>query len=245
MTKRILSILLALSMLFSAVLCFAEDLDDDDYDFDDDDDMESFDDSGYEEEDVKADFKSVSTYNITTYREKDFMYKKSDDGQFAILTSYVGEEADIVFPSVVEDNIPVVRIDDGMCSDNPVIEHITIPGSIKEIGNAAFSRCPNLKSVVIEEGLYQIGMCSFGGCPELTEIQLPDSLTKVDNCGFALCSGLTEVTFGSKLTIIGAQAFFGCANLAKITMPGGDQVTIGDRVFEQCPEDIEIIKTDL
>ena len=165
----------------------------------------------------------------------------ADDGKAAILTSYTGEDRDVTFPAEVENGIPVIRIDDGMCSDNPVIVNLRIPGSIKRIGNAAFSRCPNLRSVVIEEGVEIIGMCSFGGCAELVEIQLPDSLTEVDNCVFAFCPELKEVTFGSRMTRIGAQAFYGCENLVRITVPGGSQVTFGDGMFEQCPNEVEII----
>ena len=84
-------------------------------------------------------------------------------------------------------------------------------------------------------------MCSFGGCAELVEIQLPDSLTEVDNCVFAFCPELKEVTFGSRMTRIGAQAFYGCENLVRITVLGGSQVTFGDRMFEQCPNEVEII----
>lgn len=239
MTKRILAILLALCVLFSAALCFAEDpYDEDEKDGDAAEDMQN---SGFEEEDQKIDFKSVSTYNIKTSVMKDFVYKLTDDGKAAILTSYTGDDRDVTFPSEVEDGIPVIRIDDGMCSDNPVIVNLRIPGSIKQIGNAAFSRCPNLRTVVIEEGVENIGMCSFGGCAELVEIQLPDSLTAVDNCVFAFCPELKEVTFGSKLTRIGAQAFYGCENLVRITVPGGEQVVFGDGMFEKCPNEVEII----
>ena len=238
MIRRIITILLALCMVFSAVLCFADEMDDDD-DWDDDDDFESFDEE-YEEEEQKADFKSVSTYNMKTIVMKDFVYKLTDDGKGAILTSYTGEEGDVVFPSEVDNGIPVIAIDDGMCSDNPVIVNIRIPGSIKTIGNAAFSRCPNLKSIVLEEGLIQLGMCCFGGCPELIDVQLPDSLEIVDNFVFAQCKALEEVKFGTKLKSIGMRAFYGCDSLSSITVPGGDGVAFGDQLFAECPNEVEI-----
>lgn len=239
MFRRIFAILLALCVLFSAVLCFADDAEDDDWE-DDDSDMEMFDDE-YEEEEQKNDFKSVSSYNIETIALDDFSYKLNDDGTGAILTSYVGEDAEVVFPSTVNDNIPVIEIDTGMCADNPKIVNVTIPGTIKTIGNNAFARCPKLTTVVIEEGVEKIGMCSFGGCPELIDVRIPDSLVKVDVAGFAFCAALEEITFGTGLEEIGMQAFAGCASLTKITVPGGDQVIIGDRVFDQCPNEVEIV----
>lgn len=236
MFRRIFAILLALCMLLGAVLCFADEPDDEDWG---DDDFETLDD-GFEEDEQKEDFKSVSTYNMKTIQMNDFVYKLTDDGQGAILTSYTGEHGDVSFPSEVEDGIPVIAIDDGMCSDNPVIENIRIPGTIKTIGNAAFSRCPNLKTVIIDEGLIQLGMCCFGGCPELVDIQLPDSLEIVDNFVFAQCWALEEVKFGTKLKSIGMRAFYGCQSLSKITVPGGDGVTFGDQMFEECPNEVEI-----
>ena len=226
MLKRFIAAVLALGMLFCIPLSFADDIDDDD--------------SGlvsFEEEGQKDAFKTVSTYNIKTETIDDFNYKMNSDGSGAILTSYVGEKADVVFPSTVG-NIPVIEIDNGMCQDNPVLKSIRIPGTIRRIGNAAFSRCPNLKSIVIEEGVEEIGMCSFGGCPELTDVQLPDSLIKVDNAGFAWCAALEEVAFGTSLESIGAQTFSGCASLVRIVIPGGDRVAIPENVFDH---EVEIV----
>ncbi len=239
MFRRILAILLALCVLFGAVLCFADEWDDDD-DWDDDD-LESFDDE-YETEEQQSDFKSVSTYNIATIAMDDFSYKLNEDGTGAILTSYIGEDSEVVFPSSVNDDIPVIEIDTGMCADNPKLVNITIPGSIKKIGNNAFARCPKLKTVVLEEGVENIGMCSFGGCPELTDVRIPDSLIKVDVAGFAYCAALEEIAFGSGLQEIQMQAFAGCASLTKVTVPGENNVVLGDRIFDQCPNEPEIIQ---
>lgn len=236
MAKRITAILLALCLLCSAVLCFAEDLDDED-----DSGFVSLDDDGFDDEEQKTDFKSVSTYNVKTSRQNDFVYRLTDDGKAAILTSYTGENSDVVFPAEVENRIPVIAIDTGMCQNNPVIVNVRIPGSVRTIGNVAFSSCPNLKSVTLEEGLLQIGMCCFGGCPELTDIKLPDSLEIVDNFVFAKCAALEEVVFGTRLKSIGMKAFFGCENLVRITVPGGDGVAMGDEMFLECPNEVEIV----
>ncbi|RBI34055.1 leucine-rich repeat domain-containing protein, partial [Metamycoplasma hominis] len=41
------------------------------------------------------------------------------------------------------------------------MESITIPGSVKEIGESAFSGCENLKEVILNEGLERIGDYAF------------------------------------------------------------------------------------
>ena len=241
MTKRIFAVLLALCVLFSAVICFADDIDDEDWDDDEDFGDVELDDGGYEEEEQKVDFKTVSTYGIKTLEMDDFSYKLNDEGTGAVLTSYKGEATEVVFPSAVDENLPVIAIDTGMCQSNPVIKSVQIPGSIQTIGNNAFAMCPNLETVMIEEGLLQLGLCCFGGCPELIEIQLPDSLELVEDFAFARCAKLKEVVFGTKLKSIGKQAFLGCLELSKIVLPGGDGVTIGDQAFVQCSDDFKIV----
>ena len=242
MFRRIISILLALCMLFSAVLCFADEIYDDDDDWGDDDDTGDVEfDDGYEEEEQKVDFKTVSTYGIKTLDMDDFSYKLTDDGTGAVLTSYKGEASEVTFPAAVDNDIPVIAIDTGMCQSNPVIVSIEIPGSIQSIGNNAFAMCPNLKSVVIGEGLIELGLCCFGGCAELESIQLPDSLETVNDFVFARCAKLQEVVFGSKLQSIGKQAFLGCIELSRVVLPGGDGVSIGEQAFIQCADDFEIV----
>ena len=86
----------------------------------------------------------------------------------------------------------------------------------------------------------KIGMCCFGGCPELRDVRLPDSLEIVDNFVFARCPALEEVSFGTKLKSIGMQAFLGCTSLSRITVPGGETVTMGENMFQECPNEVEI-----
>ena len=62
----------------------------------------------------------------------------------------------------------------------------------------------------------------------------------MDNFVFAQCIALEEVVFGTELQSIGIQAFKGCLNLRKVTIPGGDNVSFGDGVFEGCPDEVEI-----
>ena len=230
MIRRIFAILLALCLLFSAVLSFADEFDDEDWD---DDEFLEDDDSGFEEEEDKVDFRTIGGYGIETVAVGDFNFRTLEDGSGLVVTSYTGTEPDVVIPDSVED-APVVEIDTAFCVCNPIIQTLTIPGSVKTVGTNAFAQCQNLKSVVIDEGVLTIGMCSFGGCLELESIQLPESLEVVSDFAFAKCILLHEITFGTELQSIGKQAFFQCEELSKACIPGGDAVTIGDQAFEGC-----------
>ena len=242
MKKRVFAILLALCVLFGAVVCcadeFADDWDElDSLDDEDDSVMEEFD-----EEEDQVDFRTLS-YGIKTDRYHGFGYKLNDDGTGLILTCYEGYEEDVggnvVFPAEIE-GIPVVEICIGMCDSNPLLVNIEIPGSIELIGNNAFGHCENLKSVKIGEGTLEIGTCAFGACLELETVELPDSLHTVGPVAFGNDQKLKEVVFGNQLKSIGKQAFFGCSALTRVVIPGKDDVVISEDSFEGVSENCTI-----
>lgn len=59
------------------------------------------------------------------------------------------------------------------------IRSITIPGTVKRIGENAFSACCKLTSVQMLEGVNNIEEDAFAGCEKLTSITFPSSLTKI------------------------------------------------------------------
>ena len=232
LNKRILAFLLALVMLFCASLAFAED--DDDEWFDDDD--------GFDEEEDKRNLDTVSGYDTgESFEDGDFFYPLTEDGKGAVLVKYSHNQSELVFPSTVGDNIPVVGIAIGLCACDPIVESIVIPGTVKTIPNRAFATCPNLKTIVLEEGVNKLDMCCFGGCENLESIQFPDSLEEVGNFAFAVCPKVKEIVFGTQLKTIGDQAFFQCEELSKVVIPGGDAVAIGSMAFDMCSENLQIV----
>ena len=238
MLKRFLALLLALCVLLCAAAAFADNPDDDDWDEEDfcDDEI----DEGFDEEEDRLDFRTMSGYNIDTFECGDFRYQMTDDGNGAILVSYYGTDDEVVFPDTIDD-IPVVAIDTAMCVHNSFIRQLHIPGSVQIIGPNAFAQCPNLESVEIQEGLKTLDKCCFGGCPNLKEILLPDSLEIIDDFVFANCPKLQEISFGYNLQSIGRQAFLKCASLSRVTIPGGEAVRIGEEAFGECADDLRII----
>ena len=114
---------------------------------------------------------------------------------------------------------------------DPLLTDITIPASVKSIGDSvsptstvhvsfgAFSES-GLRSVHFAENssLEYIGPLAFC-CEHLTSISLPASVKKIDFYGF-IYSGLTSVTFApdSQLNEIGFQAFDG-TKITSFTIP--------------------------
>lgn len=62
---------------------------------------------------------------------------------------------------------PVIAIHYGMQDCNKITS-ITIPNTVKEIGNGAFFRCTSLNNVVIPNGVISIGGSAFYNCTSLT-----------------------------------------------------------------------------
>ena len=113
------------------------------------------------------------------------------------------------------------------------LDSITIPDSVKIIGDEAFSGCTGLKSVTIGNGVTDIGDYAFGDCTSLKSVTIGSSVTDIGDYAFRDCSGLTNVTIPESVTDIGDYAFLGCKGLTSITIP--ESVTsIGSSTFGGC-----------
>jgi uncharacterized repeat protein (TIGR02543 family) len=71
---------------------------------------------------------------------------------------------------------------------------ITIPDSVKSIGECAFCYCFGLISITIPNSVTSIGVSAFAETG-LTSIIIPNSVTIIENTAFQDCANLTSVTF--------------------------------------------------
>jgi hypothetical protein len=69
---------------------------------------------------------------------------------------------------------------------------ITIPNSVKKIGNSAFYYCSSLANVKLGDGVETIGSYAFYAC------------------------GIVSITFGNKINSIGGSAFESCSKLTQV-----------------------------
>ena len=70
---------------------------------------------------------------------------------------------------------------------------ITIPSSVKSIGDCAFEFCSRLTSINIPSSVKSIGKAAFGRCYSLTSITIPNSVTSIGEGAFSLCGSLTQI----------------------------------------------------
>ena len=84
----------------------------------------------------------------------------------------------------------VTSIGSNAFTNIPIVS-ITIPSSVKQIGEDAFARNKNLKHISIEPGLSSIGDECFLGCENLTSITLPSSISQIGFWAFNNCRKLS------------------------------------------------------
>ena len=99
------------------------------------------------------------------------------------------------------------------------ITSISLPGSIRRIGDLAFGGCTNLQKVVVQEGAFEIGSQCFSGCSRLESIELPSSITNIGAYAFGSCSNLARIAIPSGLTEISDNCFQGCKSLSEVLLP--------------------------
>ncbi|MDE6041782.1 MAG: leucine-rich repeat domain-containing protein, partial [Muribaculaceae bacterium] len=114
--------------------------------------------------------------------------------------------------------------------DNTGITSITVPGSVKNIGESAFRGCSQLTNINIGRGVTNIDANVFEGCTSLTEVILPSTLTSLGENAFT-GSSVTKVLLPSSVA-------------AKITLPDSIEVVEYPRVVEPVIENGYVYGTD-
>lgn len=87
------------------------------------------------------------------------------------------------------------------------LKTVTVPNSLKVIGQNAFSSCRGLENFYFPDGLERIGDGAFFGCHSLESIWLPDSLYYLGDSAFEGCSNLKDARLPEDLPYLGRLAF--------------------------------------
>ncbi len=113
------------------------------------------------------------------------------------------------------------------------LKEVTIPGTVKTIGNEAFRECDALTKVTLEEGIETIGNHVFTLCKQLSTVTLPNTLTTIGEDAFNTCTSLTSIVIPESVTTILRAAFCWCENLEQVEIKGPIAV-INDQTFIGC-----------
>ena len=137
-----------------------------------------------------------------------------DDGSVYI-TGYTGNKTTVEIPSMIN-SLSVVGIDDFAFYGNQVMFNVSIPASVKTIGDSAF-RGSRIATVTFTGGLVSLGSHAFADCRELASLKLPASLAEAGSYAFSNCSSLMgDIVLN--IPVISEGMFSGCNYLGKIIL---------------------------
>lgn len=172
-------------------------------------------------------------------------------GEFALLVTSAGSGLKIA-------EIPegVWKIDKNAFKDCCELEQVTLPRSLKAIGDWAFDGCENIKRVIYLGSLKEWCEIDFEGYysnptqygeaelyingEEVKEISIPDEITEIGDYAFA-GTKITSVQLNN-VNKIGSFAFAYCEDLRSIDLSIVSE--IGSNAFTICKNLSQIGKTD-
>lgn len=99
--------------------------------------------------------------------------------------------------------------------------NLVIPEGVTKIEDASFQSCTGLQSLTLPSTLIEIENNAFSYCDGLKgELTLPNLLTSIEFNAFGGCTGFTSLTIGQNINYIGYGSFFGCSGLTgKVIFP--------------------------
>jgi hypothetical protein len=147
----------------------------------------------------------------------DFVYAITDNG--AVLLSCQSTDAKVTVPEEIDGN-RIVKIYP-TCFSACQASEIILPESIDEIREMAFYGCPNLTSISIPASVKTIGNNAFDKCSVLSTVEIKGAET-MGELVFCDCKALKKLTLSGELKEWNDdEPFVDCPNLEEITVTDG------------------------
>ena len=179
-------------------------------------------DANYLADEHKVDFIPLSNKN----------YKVSFKSSKLVIKKYIGNSANIVIPSKIDD-IAVEDIEKDCFVGNSIISTVAVPDEISS--ELSFKKCRNLKNVKLSNNIMKISNNMFLDCSSLSEVDIPKKVTEIGDNAFESCSSLTKINIPDGVESIYGYAFYNCKKLRSITIP--ESVTyFGAYAFAGCDQ---------
>lgn len=160
-----------------------------------------------------------------------FDFGANGDGTYAV-RCLVNNMKSIVVPDKYNGR-PVTKISNNAFSNSKELREISIPASIKIIGDEAFKGCDELTRVELPVGLEEIGKNAFDSCWVLQSILIPNTVKFIGAGAFKSCWELGNVQLPGNLTEIADELFYRCEKINEVRIPE-NVISIGERAFEYC-----------
>ena len=139
--------------------------------------------------------------------------------KYAAFKALVGDSLTEVTAEML-DGITVIRINS--FSNCKSLLSVTIPNSVRSIGNSAFYNCTSLTSVTIPYSVSSINSSLFSSCTSLSSITIPQTVSSISYSVFSGCTSLTSVTVeSSRPPSLGTDVFNNTNQSLVIYVPSG------------------------
>lgn len=143
---------------------------------------------------------------------------------------------DLAFNQVVIEE-GVTNIDGYAFAYLPKLEKITMAGSVTSIGEYAFYQTEEIGKIEFSDNISEIDEWAFAYCG-LEEVELPKNLKNIGEEAFRL-NHITELTIPDGVISIGEMAFAHCYDLEKVYIPSS-VTSIGEDAFAFCNDIITL-----
>ncbi len=177
-------------------------------------------------------YEVTGTYSVTQdatlyaqWKDIDAVFEYDSATQTYTLTSSGnGVTGAVTIPSTYRGK-NVVAVAGNAFSDKTGITSVTIPDTVKTIGDSAFRGCTALNAMTFSgtAGLTSIGKEAFRDTA-LTSVSIPSSVTSIGDAAFAE-SSLTSIVIPNTVTSLGGGMFYNCTSLTAVTLPENASVT--------------------
>lgn len=183
-----------------------------------------------------------------------------ENGEVTITGISDKKQTKVKIPETIE-GYPVTAIGTGAFAQSKLVS-VSLPKTMKKIGEQAFGYCTSLERVFLNEGLEVVGGYAFAMAvnlnyivlpstlrefgeysftsTEIEELSIPEGVTEIPESGLYGMSRLVSLTLPKSLERIGEYAFSGCAKLFTITVPEGVS-DVKLTAFTNMPKLIEIL----
>ncbi len=111
--------------------------------------------------------------------------------------------------------------------------YVTLPSTLKSIGENAFTTCASLKELIIPEGVTKIPTSMAYYCTSLETLVLPSTIESIGNSAFRSCDLSNGVVIPEGCTSIGEYAFKG-SGTPIVYLPSTLE-TVSKEAFKECP----------
>jgi hypothetical protein len=158
--------------------------------------------------------------------------------QISLFNNYSHLSGDVAIPETVEGIGTIHVIEKNAFIHMTPTVNMTLPKTIRKIGEMAYYDATGLQCITLNEGLIIMEIEAFYGCSNLKSVNIPTTLTSIPALAFSNCTSLTSIVIPSATTtVIKRQAFSGCTALESVNGGSADPLPvqiIEEQAFSNC-----------